>query len=38
MKVRKGMERLESGILCGITFAALAAGCVQTAASEPNTS
>ena len=36
MKVRRSMERLTYGILCAIAFAALGAGCSQTAAPEPN--
>jgi hypothetical protein len=33
---RKNIERLTYGILCAVAFAALAAGCSQTAAPEPN--
>ena len=36
MKVRSAIERLASGILCGIAFAALVAGCSQTTAPEPS--
>ena len=36
MRARKSIERLASGILCGIAFAALVAGCSQTAAPAPN--
>ena len=36
MKVKKSVERLAFGILCVVAFAALVAGCSQTAAPEPN--
>ena len=36
MKVKKTVKRLASGILCAVAFAALVAGCSQTAAPEPN--
>jgi Protein of unknown function (DUF3313) len=36
MKVNNSVERLAFGIICVVAFAALVAGCSQTAAPEPN--